>query len=362
VTPENRPGLRQPRVKRRASGRPGGNGRVGGSIEAGKRHEGGRESSAICEMGCRGKHRALFYEDPGDFVDAVGAFARDGLGAGDHVLAALTGQKRRWIEEELGDEADAIEFLDAGPLYERHGVMFRQMLGSLAHHEQPDQRRLRVVAEQALALREPADARDYMRYEAAANVLYDRYDVAVLCPFDASRLPEELLEAALETHPEVLDAGATRRNERFVDPRAFLRRRAQIPGAPADVAPQRIERAEDIAVLRAIVAAQGRAAGLNRLAVEELALAVSEVVTNALVHGRAPRHVWTYVADGRFVCRLEDGGSGLRDPLAGYFPPDPRSLGGRGLWLARQLCDVVEIASDAEGTIVALQVRLPRRD
>jgi anti-sigma regulatory factor (Ser/Thr protein kinase) len=96
--------------------------------------------------------------------------------------------------------------------------------------------------------------------------------------------------------------------------------------------------------------------------VEELALAVSEVVTNALVHGEGPRHVWSYTAGGRFFCRLEDAGPGLRDPLAGYLPPDPTKLGGRGLWLARQLCDVVEVASDEAGTIVSLQVRLPAAD
>jgi anti-sigma regulatory factor (Ser/Thr protein kinase) len=198
-----------------------------------------------------------------------------------------------------------------------------------------------------------------MRYEAAANVAYHGHDVAVLCPYDAARLPADLLEAALETHPEVVDAGGTRGNERFVDPRTYLRRRAEVVEAPAGVAPHRIKRAEDIALVRAIVAEQARVAGLDPLSVEELALAVSEVVTNALVHGRAPRHVWSYIADGRFVCRLEDAGSGLRDPLSGYLPPHPTKLGGRGLWLARQLCDVVEIASDEAGTIVSLQVRLP---
>ena len=329
--------------------------------------EGGRDETGSRSGPCdttqhdasSAKHRALLYEDPTGFADGVGAFALEGLRAGDHVLAALTGQKRRWIEDRLGDEADRIEFLDAGAFYERHGVMFRELLGSLARHATPGQGRLRVIAEQALALREPADARDYMRYEAASNVAFDRYDVAVLCPYDAARLPAELLEAALETHPEVFDGGGARRSERFVDPRTFLRRHGQSPGGPADVAPHRIERPDDISTARAIMTARGRAAGLDRLSVEELALAVSEVATNALLHGRAPRRVRSYVADGRFICRLEDAGSGLQDPLAGYVPPDPSSLGGRGLWLARQLCDVVEIASDAAGTSVSLHVRLP---
>src|SRR5687768_12652552 len=105
--------------------------------------------------GSGGKHRALIYEDPSGFVDGVGGFALEGLRGGDHVLVAVTGQKRRWIEDELGDEADGIEFFDAGAFYERYGVMFREVLGLLARHATPGEGRLRVIAEQALALREP---------------------------------------------------------------------------------------------------------------------------------------------------------------------------------------------------------------
>lgn len=307
----------------------------------------------------RGQHRALFYEDQSEFVDDVGAFALQGLRVGDHVLAAVTPRKRSWIEGVLGDEAAEVEFLDADSLYERHGVMFRELLGSLARHSTSGDGTLRVIAEQALELRQPAEIRDYLRYEAAANVAYADHDVSVLCPYDAARLPTELLEWALETHPEVLGGGETRRNERFVDPVAFLRRRGEIPAAPADVARHPIEHPDDVPVLRAGVAAQARAAGLNRLSVEELTYAVGEVVTNALVHGRAPRRVWSGVAGDRFVCQVEDSGPGLRDPLAGYLSPDPLRPGGRGLWLARQLCDLVEIASDEAGTSVSLQMRRP---
>ena len=297
-------------------------------IEAGNRHKGGCESSAICcdVAGSHdrsvSKHRALFYEEPSGFVDGVSAFALEGLRAGDHVLAAMTGEKRRWIEDELGDDAAEVEFRDAGALYERHGVMFRELLGLLAGHRTSGRGTLRVVAEQALELRQPAEVRDYMRYEAAANVAYDGHDVSVLCPYDAARLPAELLEATLETHPAIHEAGGTRRNERFVDPRTFLRRRGEIPVAPVGVVPHRVEHLDDVAVLRATVAARGRAAGLNRPAVEELALAVGEVVTNALVHGQSPRRVWSYVAADRFVCQVEDSGPGIRDPLVGYLSPD----------------------------------------
>ena len=55
---------------------------------------------------------------------------------------------------------------------------------------------------------------------------------------------------------------------------------------------------------------------------------------------------------------MRDAGSGLPDPLAGYLPPDRRRFSGRGLWLAHQLCDSVEIVSHGARTDVYLRTRL----
>ena len=53
-------------------------------------------------------------------------------------------------------------------------------------------------------------------------------------------------------------------------------------------------------------------------------------------------------------------GPGFDDPFAGYGPAHGEDLsrGGMGLWLARQLCDHVDITHDDEGVRVRLTVRL----
>ena len=51
----------------------------------------------------------------------------------------------------------------------------------------------------------------------------------------------------------------------------------------------------------------------------------------------------------------------LEDPLAGRTMPTARQVGGRGLWLVHQLCDLVEIRSTPhEGTTIRLHTELPR--
>jgi anti-sigma regulatory factor (Ser/Thr protein kinase) len=66
------------------------------------------------------------------------------------------------------------------------------------------------------------------------------------------------------------------------------------------------------------------------------------------------------VADDRVVCTISDAGPGFDDPFAGYGPAhgDDLSRGGMGLWLARQLCDHVDITHDDDGVRVRLTVRL----
>jgi anti-sigma regulatory factor (Ser/Thr protein kinase) len=303
-------------------------------------------------------HRALVYRDPARFVERIGAYLRDGLREGDRVMAAVTPEKRDWLREDLGTDAAAIDFADVGELYWRHGPMLASLVAYLERHGTPGRGRVRVVAEQELTSRAAADVRAYMRYEAAFNVAYSQFNASVLCPYDAERLPEAIIEDALRTHPDVLDNGSARRSELFMDPRAFVRDRVRARPVPAGVEPYGIERAEDVSGARALVRAKAEAAGLPTPAIQDLELAVSEVATNALQHGRAPRRVWSYVEDGELVCHVRDAGPGPPDPLTGYLPPDTRSLRGRGLWLAHQLCDIVEIASNDARNDVYLYVRV----
>ena len=55
---------------------------------------------------------------------------------------------------------------------------------------------------------------------------------------------------------------------------------------------------------------------------------------------------------------ISDTGPGIRDPLAGQMAPDPAALRGRGLWMARLICDALEFRTDRDGTVVALHFTL----
>ena len=216
--------------------------------------------SATPDRACS-RHQALLYEDPAHFVDGAAAFVREGLRGEEKVLAAATPAKLAWLREELGTEAGTVDFADADVLYARNGPMFKTVVDYLERHARPGAGRARILAEQPLAQREPAAVRAYMRYEAAANVAYDAYDACVVCPYDTGRLPEEIVQDALRTHPEVLEEHRLQRSALFTDPRSFVRGRVRARGAPPGAPAYPLERAEDLSGARALVRARGRARG-----------------------------------------------------------------------------------------------------
>ena len=79
-------------------------------------------------------------------------------------------------------------------------------------------------------------------------------------------------------------------------------------------------------------------------------LAVDELAANSIRHGggRGIMRIWS--EDGSLVCDVRDRGrSATRWPGVGARR---EQLGGRGLWIANAVCDLVQIRSTAQGTAV----------
>ncbi len=88
----------------------------------------------------------------------------------------------------------------------------------------------------------------------------------------------------------------------------------------------------------------------------DLVLALDEVIANAQEHGRPPIAVeaWT---DGRLVVEVSDVGAGFdRARVWSTHPPPPLGRRGRGLWIIRQLTDLVAISSGEDGTTVRIEL------
>lgn len=111
----------------------------------------------------------------------------------------------------------------------------------------------------------------------------------------------------------------------------------------------------DLSQVRALVFQQARAAGLIESRANDLVLAVSEVAANTLRHTPSSGTLTIWHDTEEIVCEVHDGGR-ITDPLVGTRRPPPDASGGHGLWLVRQVCDLVELTSDADGTTVRMHM------
>ena len=101
---------------------------------------------------------------------------------------------------------------------------------------------------------------------------------------------------------------------------------------------------------------------MGREDADDVMIAIGEAVTNAVEHGTPPVRVRAWTADGLARVRVHDHGTTPIPATAGYRRPHHEFDRGYGLWVARQLADVVTTYSDRAGTTIALDFPLaPRR-
>ena len=301
-----------------------------------------------------GHHLALIYRGADEFVDCVTTYVRQGISADESVFVMASRPKIDGLRDALGDDAASVEFADAEVGYH---PQVRATFECLGYIDRQQGRRSRLVAEQVLGRRSPVEVADYLRMESAANVVYQPYPVEILCPYDAAALRPELVEACRRTHSELLDEHGARASDAFVDPHRFIRDSTAVPTAPASAPSVTCRTVGDLPAARRFAEVQVRLSGLADPVADDVVLAVSEVLSNALTHGRPPVRLSIYTedlagGDPVLACHVHDGGHLPVDPLAGYAPPRELGTHGRGLWMARQLCDSVQVSADHPGTHV----------
>ncbi|GAB3770710.1 anti-sigma regulatory factor (Ser/Thr protein kinase) [Nocardioides ginsengisegetis] len=299
-------------------------------------------------------HTSLFYGDAQQYAAGAGAFLREGLGKGHRGLVMAPPRRVDALRAVLGRDADEVRFVEDTVAYAPQWNAYRVLIDFAA--DAPGVRSS-VIAEQTLVERTPAELLDYRRLEAAVNVVFAEHDVDLLCPYDAGSLPPHLLEIGWRTHGAVRAMDGPEPNASFDDPRDLLADLARVvPPPPGAITLDCASRA-DVAAARRLVHARGTAAGLDSTVVDDVALAVTEVLTNALLHGAPPVRLHMYDEGATWVCHVHDGGRGPLDPLTGVLPPAEPSDHGYGLWLARQLCTAVDVGNDRSGTHVRLHTR-----
>jgi anti-sigma regulatory factor (Ser/Thr protein kinase) len=306
------------------------------------------------------EHEALMYAGDGGFLAAAVPFVAAALDADEPVLVALPRARVEVLTNALGDRAAEVQFLAMEEVGRNPACIIPAWL-SFVDRRPPDGRAIHGIGEPVWGGRDPAEYTECHLHESLLNEAFTGTSAfRLLCPYDTQTLDAETVEEARRTHPIVQQAGSRQGSSSYSAVDARDRHfRAPLPEPTTDVwevPVSGISRHRDLRNVRGMVADHGRSCGLQPIRVNDLVLAVDEIMINAVSHGGGRGTLRMWRAGERAVCEVRDEGR-LEDAMVGRLPPSHTSRGGRGLWLVNQLCDLVQIRSTATGTVVRVEVR-----
>jgi anti-sigma regulatory factor (Ser/Thr protein kinase) len=301
------------------------------------------------------RHEALLYTGHDDFVRSTAPFIRDGIAAGEPTLVVVARAKIDSLRGELGAHMPStLVFADMADVGANPGRIIPAWQDFVDAYAGSD--RLRGIGEPVWAEREPATLLECQRHETLLNLAFaGGRPWWLLCPYDTLTLPAEVLAEAERSHPFVTEGGSPRRSETYGGVQAF-----SSLDAPLDQPPPQTRGLVftwgTLGALRAMTSAHAARSGMLSRRIADLTLAVNEVATNSLSHGGGAGRLRVWRSARSVVCEVSDTGR-LDRPLVDRSRPGTDPQDGRGLWLANQLCDLVQLRSSAAGTTIRLHMQ-----
>jgi len=296
-------------------------------------------------------HEAFVYDDDLVFLKGTADFVRAGVAAGEAVLVAVPGDAIDTLRDELGHVAERAGWIDitvTGRNPARIIPLWQDLLD-----ENPG-RPVRGVCQVVYAERRPAELAEALLHEALLNLAFEHATRFQLrCPYDARSTGRDILAGLDRTHQKLLN-GAAYESTAFDPVRiATGTFAAPLPRPPA-TAERRPVRPAELRAIREMVREAALRHGLGPSRADDLALAAHEICENSRrFAGGGTLAVWT--EGDTLLCETSDSGR-ITALMVGTTLPSPLADGGRGLWLANQLCDLVQIRSSVSGTTVRLHV------
>jgi anti-sigma regulatory factor (Ser/Thr protein kinase) len=300
----------------------------------------------------------MFYAGDEAFVDGALAFIREGLEAGEPILVVVGRAKLDRLHEELGDDdGGRVGFADMATVGANPARIIPAWRDFVTGHAAPG-RRLRGIGEPIHPGRSAAELVECHRHESLLNLAFaDTPGFHLLCPYDTAALAPDVIDQATANHPYIRQNGVERESARYEGLEPIEAPFAAPLPAPS-VRPRELAfRRGSLRTVRSFVSGCASSAGFGAAKLGDLLLAVTEIASNSVRHGggEGRMRVWR---EGRvLICEVQDAGR-IDAPLVGRERPADGQIGGYGLWLANQVCDLVQVRSFAVGSVVRLHMRL----
>lgn len=299
------------------------------------------------------RHEALLYQGEDDFVERTSAFLREGLAGGEPALVVVSAGKIDRLRSNLGDRVHGVQFLDMAEVGANPALIIPAWR-RFVDRQKERAPRFRGIGEPIFPSWSAAALAECQRHELLLNAAFDDGPAWwLLCPYDTESLPPAVIDEARHSHPLVTVGTAHMTSADYVHAPGVGNLPLPEPGGEwIEVA----FREGPLAAIRKVVATQAAQLGMGAAQAADLVHAVHEVASNSLRHGGGEGVLRMWRDGDTLICEIRDSGH-IDDLLVDRCEPTAVHCG-RGLWLANQLCDLVQVRSFSSGTVVRLHARL----
>jgi anti-sigma regulatory factor (Ser/Thr protein kinase) len=300
-------------------------------------------------------HEAFLYSGERDFLEGTLAFIEEGLATGEPTLVVLGAAKIDALRHALGPLAAGVQFADmaaVGANPARIIPAWRDFVDRRGASEP-----CRGIGEPIWAERGPAELVECQRHEALLNVAFaGTRSFRLLCPYDLDALSTDVLEEAHRSHPLLHGRGEVQASEAYAE--------EDLPSRPyclplaAPVGPvERLAfgRAGGLGGVRRLAGDQLAGAGFPTARIPDIVVAINELASNSVRHGGGAGELACWREGRTLLFEVTDKGC-IADRLADRRRPRADQERGYGLWLVNQVCDLVQIRSGPEGSVVRVHV------
>jgi hypothetical protein len=247
---------------------------VGSATDVARPDDGGHEHLA---------HPALLYGSSEEFLDAMVPYVRDGLALDDLVFVAARSDNIEALTDALGSDAERARLVDTEQWHPHTGPRLRAFHEIARKELGAGGRGIRLAGEPVWS-GPPEVVLEWQRYESVLNAVLAPFPATLLCLYDTSTLPDAILDSARRNHPVLCEHGSTRDSIEFRAPEEALRLWMHELPAPPPTASIMLGTL-DVPTGRRFVREKALRAGATDDEAADLAVATSEILSNAFIHG-----------------------------------------------------------------------------
>ena len=295
------------------------------------------------------RHEAFLWHDSVDFASSMVPFLEEGLDAGEPIMVAVIPEHTTWLKDSLGRRSDEIDFVDMSELGRNPARIipaWQQFLDQSSGQGRP----VRGIGEPIWPGRRPEELLECQLHEALLNVAVDpELPFWLICPYDAEELSDAVVEEAYRSHPVIVEAGSYQGSARYAG-RAHVDSmfNSELSELSGQVRTAHFTE-QDVNRLRTYLNLEFYVAGLANDKAADLAEVVQRLARSSLHRGSSGGTVQIWDQPDALVCEVADD-----------LPVDDLLIGRRlpaeddhdALWVANQLCDLVQLRSTEAGTAV----------